>query len=1135
MKRLLVAAALSLPIAPSALADDVAVHAVPFSHEDVGYADSPYVLRTENRLKNIFRALQYCDETAGAPATEQYRYHQEVSEPIPYFLSVATPEERERFAQHVREGRMRVAASHTTVIADRLNPESFARLFYVANRHMPDMLGVPPSKIALINDVTGLPWSTPIYCDAAQIPWIFHGHNSCGRCDELDSAPLVRWTGAGGTGSVLVHGETYNKLHAPNVQTLLGIMPREVKRSTPENLSLLLYGWDFAVADRNLIEVAQQWNPKNPEKKVRISTLEDWYPLQEKRKTPPVVAGKTGPCQWADQPIGDAWAFGRARTAAEYLPTSEIWNSVALATGAGKNRAYPWFEHTVAWHALLSNFEHTAGAACWRCKDEAGFTHYETEQVEHRDEANTAHDTSRRTLDSAIASLAAEIATPHKDAFAVFNPSGRARTEPVRVFIMRSADEKRLHYRVVDDATGEGQHAQWIDDTTIAFTARDVPALGYRTYRLVASDGPLWSPMHPNNSADSPFYKISFDPATGCITSLFDKQLGKELVKKGAPQSFNQYLRLHIENPRSRDFLTSPAPSDAQITYECGPVADIVRVRAKAENTNALEQTITLWHGVKRVDFALRVDKRPSGRTLSDYFNNNMRGKEAVFTSLPFDIPGFKAAYQTGGGGIAEPVRDQFKGTGTAFHAVQHFADISNEEFGVTVCPENFALVEFGPPRADAISRIFPGSESAYEMSKDYPKESTLQLFLMSNMFSTNIRIDQPGLHEFRWSLRSHAGNLEKGRAPEFGEEVARPLVTGVIPQNSGGKLPAGAHSFASVSEPNVAISTLKPAEWNGDGYIVRLVETSGRATKAMLNAPFLGALAKVEETDLVEADLGKPLAFSVDNNNLIRVELPAFGVKTLRLIPASAKPAAVEGLATKPLSDMEVALEWKPVAGASFYRVYRGDKADFHPTPFNLVAVTAEAHHTDKAENHGAGWITNRLEAGKTFHYRVEAVGAHNLRGALGASAAATTATTPTCAPGAVLDLRAIPISPLAPINKVNLLWRSNPETNVTAYEIHRATEAGFTPGEKTLLKRVPVMISAKGERHKLFDHQAYLDGATALDTTYRYRVRAVTADGRPGAFSEEVSAKTKKDTGKPATPDKNAPKVHMGNDAAA
>jgi hypothetical protein len=1104
--------------------DAGAIHSVAYSHGDLGYGNYPHVLRTENRLENLFRAIQYCEETAGWPTESQYRWQQEMAEPLPLFLGNCTPEQAAKLARYIREGRISIAATHATVLADRLNPESAARLFYLGGRLIPDLLETPPARIAIINDVIGVPWSLPIYCEAAGVPFLSLGHNTCGRCVEMESAPIVRWTGPAGTGTVLAFGSVYN-YHAVNkpAKELPGAVAADAGRITPNYLPVWLQGHDFSTTTMDMANAAKQWNVTGTPK-VQMSTLEMYLDAlstrQTTEKTPAV--SKTGPCQWMDQPISNARLFGRTRRAAERLSTAEKFSSVAMVAASG---GYPWFDFTIGWHNLLSGFEHTCGAACWRCKDTEGWRHYETEQVEHEEEGAVAASAADHTLNSALARLAAQIAATNADTIAVFNPLAQPRTDIVSIQPAEALAGKAL--LAVDDTTGSASPCQWFDEKNLLFTAAEVPALGYRTFHLVQDKTPRPDNL---NRMTNRFYEVRLDPITRCIASLVDKELNRELVSTNCAHAFAQYLYQWYDAPKGKPANWSQPPEDAHVTVDGGPVATVLRIRSKAEGVEWLEQTIFIYQAIKRIDFELRMDKKPSGRTLADYNANNLRGKESVFIALPFDIPGFKAVYQTGGGGVAEPVRDQFTGTGTAFYTAQHFADLSNDKFGVTVSPLDCALVEFDHPRSDALTRTRPEGEKYFEKKMEYPQRSFLYLYLLDNMFTTNIRVDQRGEQLFRWSIRSHAGGWQEGEADRFGEAVNQPLLACRIKPQAGG-LPAGARSFVSVSAPNVSISTIKLAEWNGDGFIVRMNETAGRTTDAVLKLPFFGPLTDASETTLTETDLGRPLQLA---DQAIAVSLPPYGVKTLRVRAAVPAGIAVTGLHATAQSDMEVSLRWDPVAGAAFYRVYRDTSANFTPSPMTLVSMPDECRHLDKAQNHTPAWMANRLAPGTTYYYRVEAVNRYNSRGPACASVAVTTLPTAqkACPPVAVQGLHAILVSPLAPANRINLLWRSNVEPNIGGYEIHRSMSSGYTPSTQTLLAKHDVQTSARASVFKGFDHQMYLDANAASGTTFYYRVRAVTKEGLPGEFSGEAAVTTKKDNAPGPSVAKASGKELLGND---
>ena len=70
---------------------------------------------------------------------------------------------------------------------------------------------------------------------------------------------------------------------------------------------------------------------------------------------------------------------------------------------------------------------------------------------------------------------------------------------------------------------------------SVTWLARDVPSLGWRAYRLVASDAATgWKPLDGNEIANE-HYRLRVDPARGGgVSSLVEADSGRELIADGA-------------------------------------------------------------------------------------------------------------------------------------------------------------------------------------------------------------------------------------------------------------------------------------------------------------------------------------------------------------------------------------------------------------------------------------------------------------------------------------------------------------------------------------------------------------------------------------------------------------------------
>ena len=96
-----------------------------------------------------------------------------------------------------------------------------------------------------------------------------------------------------------------------------------------------------------------------------------------------------------------------------------------------------------------------------------------------------------------------------------------------------------------------------------------------------------------------------------------------------------------------------------------------------------------------KIDFKVRLKKSESGRKFRQTTPVN---KEAVFYSLPLNVPNSVINHELAGG-VVEPMKNQFQGSISNYFTVQHFIDISNDKFGVTLSTIDAPVIEYGWPR----------------------------------------------------------------------------------------------------------------------------------------------------------------------------------------------------------------------------------------------------------------------------------------------------------------------------------------------------------------------------------------------------------------------------------------------------
>lgn len=1092
------------------------IYCVAYSHHDLGFGDYPHRLRTTIRHANITRPLQFCRDTDGWDEESKFRFVIETSEPITSFLGSQPMEVAEELGRRLREGRIQLGGLHNTANTEQLGHELMARLFYLSNRHARDLLGAPKSRTAQIDDVIGLTWPLATFCAEAEVPYFFHGPNGCGRCfGAAADEPVFYWQGPSPGSRVLVRSVFYGGYAGDNPSDLSEARVQSVIEKLgakwPYDALFLQEGTDFQLVTMETAHRIHAWNARWAYPRLVCATMDMFFDDVARQAQAGRVKSFAGDGnnQWADQDANDAWALGQARRLAENIPTAEKFATIAQVVAGGGNS---WADLYQAYHRLLAWHEHTNAIDVLGPNLER-MRRYETELEENREMLRESAEFAERAQKSALQRLTGMIERESDRSLVVFNPLGHWRTDAVRVEagVLSAGD------RIID-ASARIIPWQTLPDGSAVLIA-GVPSLGYMSYKIDRVEGPLHTPtLIGGAELENQFYRVEFDRTAGTITRIRDKQRNVELVDQAAPHRFNEYLYERFETSDWKGPTKWHRVRAATVKASRGPVAQVMQVTARPVGVESLTQTVILYHDLPRIDFTLDLVKSPSGRRDARP-NSDPRGKESLYVALPLAIPKPQVRHELPGC-VSEPVKDLFDGANTAFYAVRHFTDISNARFGVTVSATDSSLVQYDRPRSTPIGS---GGESLFEKAKTPIATGRLYLYLMNNMFDVNVRWDQSGPAHFAYSLRSHDGDWRQGKADEFGWDAMNPLVAVEARGKNRGTWP-DMSCFLAVDPLNVACTTMKPAEANGSGIILRFVETRGRETKTRICLPLLGPIAAATAVNLVEDDRPEPLAIEGRDRDRIFLKLPPYGVKTVRVTRQSPATGVVTGLTARAVSDMEVALSWNAAAkdALSHYHVYRSTKPDFKPGLLNLVQRPAGESCVDRPQLHYGGWINNRLEPATTYYYRVAAVDRWNREGPASPTVAVVTvkSSEKNMAPLRVERLSAVFVGPISRFNAVNLLWRTNCESDVRSYEVHRSTASGFTPSSATRIGVVDAQAILKGGgaygqtpidyRLGDFDHQMYLDTAVAPTTTYYYRVCAVDAAGQKGPFSREAQATT-------------------------
>jgi len=876
------------------------VHLVPIAHHDLGYTDTiEGVLRKYCRIYED--VLRFCAETADWPEEARFRYTAEEAWSIQHFARNGSPEQVEKLARYVREGRIEVPALFGNQISGLCGHEELIRLLYPSFR-LKRELGAP-IRAGSITDVPGLSWGLPTALAGAGVRFFFAGLPTYFRWENPHVSPDIHtfwdedavmrshgrpdafyWEGPDGK-QVLVYYQGGYGCWSPQscrevLDQLPGMLDEMDERESP--FSAVRYGGygcgDNAAADIAASYVAREWNQRWAFPRLVVSTHSAFFAeLEEECENLRTFRGELPHTDYAVGAVSTARETSLNRLTHDRLHAAE--KAATLAFPSDPELSAQIGE---AYENMLLFDEHTWGKAR-QVGLEQDFAWSEKAQYAYR-----AASTAEAILSRSLGKIAASVRlTGEEQHLIVFNVLSFARTDLVRVpdFYLEDAFDlvdaetgERISYQLVELAGPQAPvpHAagRWArglfnppERFDLVFAAGDVPPMGYRTYRIAPRrEKPCFSGDVEvgERTLENRFFRIGLDPHTGAVESVYDKELGRELVDPDASHRLNQLV------VRRAQTGAQEIPETGTIARgEDGPVYGSLIVSGSAAGCPQLTQEIRLYDGIKRIDFANRVLK------------DSTPGMELYF-AFPFkmDDPTF---HFEASNSVIQPRRDQFPGSNSNYYSVQHWAEVADGEAGAVLSPVEAHLLEFGGLWPCYVSQAHHGVTPP-DFGRDFagPDELAkghMYSFVMDSNFRTNFQPVQQGDLLFRYALTAHAGDWRTGRPRDFGWGVGNPLSAVLRVGPNEGTLPLSA-SFCQVDRDHVLVSALKRAE-AGDGLIVRLIETTGAAAEVTVTLPFL-EIERAYRTNLVEEN--QTLLPAREHSVAVLIE--GFGIATIRLVP---------------------------------------------------------------------------------------------------------------------------------------------------------------------------------------------------------------------------------------------------------
>lgn len=762
------------------------------------------------------------------------------------------PERKQEISKRLREGRMLIGATYTQPYEEMYFSESLARQFYLGKLWLKKEFDGYNATSYYNSDVPGRAMQMPQLMAKAGVDNMFISRHERGVFDWLSP-----------DGSKVT---TYSPGHYIDFYNILGKTNEEALRELASQALIWSDGYNDIPGEKTVMPAVLNfefiWDPKPVENldpftqfwnnleeveneqgeklqlnlpEIKFSTLDKFFTqIRKSTKQLPSIMGERPDVWIYIHGPSHHWAMDHSRAGDILLPAAEKF-ATADALLSGSYSKYPVDLFSQAWESKIYP-DHGWGGKGGQSTDDIFLMRYAD-----------SHEKAKRLIDNSLQSLAGRVNTSDEKGIpvVVFNSVSWDRTSPVTVqmnFDANAAKSITLFSKSGKEIpvqlnkiirTDEG----YLNSAEISFVASNVPSIGFDTYYIVLSEK---EDVQKNEESatvfENDFYKAKM--ADGGLSSLYDKELGKELIESSffkAGEIFTMKSEGNgagefdaVQQPEMEGFdKTGNYKTAWEITAD-GAVYTSYKYRQPIRNAVA-ELEITFYHQIKKVDFNV----------------NLMNWDGTMFRefrmAMPLQIWDGEVAYEAPFG-VVEVGKDEMPGAAGERYQVackdlhprgiENWISASGNEFGLTLSSSVVAM-DFIDPTDEGLTNtilqpvLLASRRSCHGEGNDY---------------------HQTGNHSFSFSITSHKSGWQNGVKP--GREANELLFAVANPSKYALAELNESMSFLQLEAENVIVSAFKKAE-NEDGVVVRLYNLNEEESEVKLS--FSQEFKKAWRTNLIE------------------------------------------------------------------------------------------------------------------------------------------------------------------------------------------------------------------------------------------------------------------------------------------
>ena len=524
------------------------------------------------------------------------------------------------------------------------------------------------------------------------------------------------------------------------------------------------------------------------------------------------------------------------REAEEEMLNAERYSSLAWLDG----QPYPASELTEAWKKVLFNQFHDLAAG-------SGIAViYKDAQRDYDQVRWATNEVSSKALHTIQAGINTRAAG--EVPILVFNPLGWNRSGQVELDVeMPGTSANGVSVLDASNRVVPSEVLSRNNQTNIyhlLLQAKDVPSFGYKVLHAMPGTKPFPTDLSVHGlTLENSALKVTVDPKTGCITSLFDKKTNFETLAAGAcGNQLETFKDIPITesawniDPGTLDHFTPLTRADSVQLLEKGPLRAVVRV-SRIWQSSKFVQDITLYANSDQVEIGNDVD----------WHETNVLLKAA----FPLAASSNMATYEIPFGTIERPTTRNNSWEDAKFEvSALRWADLGNGQHGFSLLNE---------------------AKYGYDC-----KDNVLRLTLLRSPTYPDPNADR-GHHHFNYALYPHAGDWKTALTVRRGYDYDYKLAAMQVEAHSG-TLPLE-QSFITVDNQSVVLTAVKKAE-DANGLILHFYEWAGHSGNVQFRVP--KGVTSATLTNLMEKPEGT--ALTVTGSDQFTVPVNPYSIVSVRI-----------------------------------------------------------------------------------------------------------------------------------------------------------------------------------------------------------------------------------------------------------